>query len=206
MRTNQFVRAGRSVPKRPAVASSVTRPWQARVLHIAICTVSELPSRSDSLSVLAGGVAESCFEFGHALGKTLVFFARLGGHVAHDVEFLALHELEIVDDALDLALDQSVDLAPTPWAAPAALVISLASSSKKREEWWSWRPSFRCQARFREAGFQFKARRACGLTLLPASPQFAAHELRRLHRLPEHRSRRLLDRTLRRCAGMRLPI
>ena len=68
--------------------------------------------------------------------QRLVFLAREPGHLLDRLELLALDQIEVAQPFLRLGADQGVDLAPTPWATPAASFISRANSSNKRLLVW----------------------------------------------------------------------
>ncbi len=56
--------------------------------------------------------AELCFQRGDARLQRFVLLARDPGHFLHRLEILALDHVEIAQDALGLALEQGVELAP----------------------------------------------------------------------------------------------
>jgi hypothetical protein len=66
----------------------------------------------DSSTQLLVGRSELGFQRGESFGQDFIFFARFQCHVLDHIEFFALDQLKIVENALDLRLNQCVYLLP----------------------------------------------------------------------------------------------
>ena len=94
--------------------------------------------RSFALALL-GRLVGFCFQRGDTRFQLLIFLARQASHLLDRLELLALHHVEVAQNALGLTAEQSVELAPyslrhrcrqasRPAADPAEVITGSSST------------------------------------------------------------------------------